>query len=147
MRLTTALKLRASSDFRLHRATHDAVRSYLCRKYPQLFILPVIQSHGQLVATTDLSPDASLGFGSDSGISNGNSFGQWLKEENSSVMTKEKDEAFHRPLQSSTAHLPLRYLVDQLARLNGYQKVSVNDDRLALAEGVVAVRNVRFMRH
>lgn len=159
-----------SLEFRLHRATHDAVRSYLCRKHPQLFYYPLLSSHDRLVTKLGMnggslfeppvvnpkhSSNGGIGAGSATVVDSRPGFNDTavcMASHYNDTHSAMRDEDYtallpSASLSSSRRSLPLHRVIDELATINGFQKTTIENDNVALAEGVVASQNPRWMKN
>ncbi|KAL3785077.1 hypothetical protein HJC23_001455 [Cyclotella cryptica] len=106
-----------SKYLRLYRATHEAVRSLLSRRNPQMFCFPFQE---RLFERGDSVSEPLIKNGIKPNI----------------FISETRDGVFYH-----------QHTVDSLAALNGYNKVSEIRLRAALAEGVVAVQDGKLLQH
>lgn len=109
----------SSKYLRLYRATHEAVRSLLSRRNPQMFCFPVQR---KLFEIGEVVPEPVI----------------------KDVL---KPNTFTNIRMNSDGLISRQRTLDSLAALNGYKKVSQIKRRTALAEGVVAVQNGNLLKY
>lgn len=152
--------LYSSLRSRLHRATQDAVRSYLRQNRPQLFYFPLVSPsthrHGDGLTSITEREKGTLLDRNQVHLDNQNVAGGTGIDYREIGSSKDavKGALQHEitpptlsqqiePMQGQT-HLPLHRIIHDLAKINGFEKVQIENKYVALAEGVVAAQTPRW---
>ncbi len=149
----------SSLQFRLHCATHDAVRSYLRQTRPELFHFPLVSRSTSgdgagMIAIIERETETLLDR-KHSHLNDQNFPGATENDSrNIGASTDAGIGALHhesipslpetRTLPQQINPLPLHRIIHDLSKINGFEKVQIENKYVALAEGVVAAQSPRW---